>query len=433
MHDELIHTCELCNRTFKFKCNLKRHLKEGRCKMTPISDQYVTKSSSEAEVKLAKSQLIAMTANPARINRLIKSDAITSIAKGKPTMKAIKIKDDNVQQLKSLQKGTRRKAKKRKTKIIPPKAIPYTCDICGFQALYKSNMLSHIRFHASSKRHSCLECFETFSSQTNLQKHSMKSHGHGVIGTVMYSRDSSSCPICEQVFSNYRMKHHLMHHKEETFQCISCPKVFKKKETLQRHSDCHHSTEKRFICPTCGKRFTKKSILTQHETQIHNSVKLYIRCEICLKMMQVKNLQMHINKMHGDKYSEKPFACSECGKTFRYEKQMTKHTELVHEKVYRGILYSCTDCEMTFNRRSDLREHTFVHFDGNVFQCECGMKFKQRRLLTFHQKVHQREIWSCDLCSATFQTRGGRRKHMTKAHNQQHIEIAPDFNFSQEN
>lgn len=430
-HENLVFACESCGLTFKFKCNLTRHVKEGRCKFTVKSN-----IPSEAEVELAKSQLLAMTANPSKLHFDFEPVVTTKQVQEKLKTKPIKFQSTN--RTKSQQQLKSKKIKKRKHKILPPKDSPhYSCDLCGFQALYKSQMLSHIRYHASSRRNKCMECSESFTSQTNLQKHSMKVHGHGVIGTILYSKDSSACPICGQMFSKMRMKYHLMHHQEESFQCNSCPKVFKKLETLQRHCDCHHSTEKRFACATCGKKFSKKSILTQHETQIHNTVKLYIRCEICLKLMQVKNLQMHMDKMHGEKYSEKPFACSECGKTFRYEKQMMKHIELVHEKVYRGIVYPCSECELTFNRRSDLREHSFVHFSGKVYECECcGMKFKQRRLLTFHQKVHQKEIWSCELCSATFHTRGGRRKHLMRIHNQplhEIIEITSEFGFSTEN
>jgi KRAB domain-containing zinc finger protein len=244
----------------------------------------------------------------------------------------------------------------------------------------------------------------------------MKVHGRGIIGSVEYSTKAAECPICHQMFSEERLKYHIRLHEASTFKCGECEKEFRTAAAAEKHLANSHGNEKRFTCSLCGKSFAKLTILKQHE-EIHNPIKIYVQCEICNTMMQVKSLKLHMDIKHSDKYNEKRHVC-ECGKAFRYEKQLQKHSESVHQKVSRGIVYPCLDCDLAFNRRLELREHSFEHFTGKIFECKCGMKFKKRKLLTIHEAVHKNNRWPCDFCTLTFQTRGGRRKHQSKVHGQ---------------
>lgn len=415
-HENANFCCQGCGQNFKYKSNLGKHLRAKRCKATLIEENAkLERVTPEAEANIAKNQLISMSANLSKVGNLENAKPSTKIEKfNSASRNVVRSKSRKNLQIKSTKRNPR------KVRIV--RDSTYICDLCGFCALYKSHMLSHIRSHISSNRHKCLECSETFNTLMKLQKHSLKVHGHGVIGSIMYSKESSQCSICGQMFSKERMKYHMQHHYEEMFQCDHCPKIFKKKTSLQRHFDCNHSTEKRFTCSTCGKSFAKNRILKQHQ-MIHIPMKLYIQCEICSKLMQVKSLRIHMETKHGDKYKEKPFIC-ECGKSFRYEKQLSKHNESVHVKIDRGINYPCPDCDLIFNRRLELREHSFDHYSGKIFQCnQCEMKFKKRKLLTIHESVHKNVSFQCDFCPMTFQTKGGRRKHITKVHNQQITEV----------
>lgn len=410
-HETANYNCEACGRIFKYKSNLGKHLRAKRCKFLSQENAVLP----ELEASIAKNQLISMSANPSKVFHFENAKSSVKIEKFNPASR-------NVDKLKSRKNLKIKIAKRIPRKVRKVKESSYICDLCGFDALYKSHMLSHIRSHISSNRHKCLECSETFRTLMKLQKHSLKAHGHGVIGSIMYSKESFECHVCGQMFSKERMRYHMQHHNEEMFQCDHCPKIFKKKTSLQRHFDCNHSTEKRFTCSTCGKSFAKNRILQQHQ-MVHVPMKLYIQCEICAKLMQVKSLRIHMETKHGDKYKEKPFMC-DCGKSFRYEKQLTKHNESVHVKIDRGINYPCSECDLTFHRRSELREHSFDHYVGKIFQCaECGMKFKKRKLLTIHEFVHKNVSFPCDFCPMTFQTKGGKRKHITKVHSQQITEV----------
>ncbi|KAG5669448.1 hypothetical protein PVAND_017335 [Polypedilum vanderplanki] len=307
--------------------------------------------------------------------------------------------------------------KRKSTRIFKPSITsPYQCDICGFEIHIKSKFLSHIRLHISSVKHKCKECFETFKSMKNLHQHSMKIHNRGVFGSIDYSKFSSECKICGKILSSERMKSHMALHDSPKVICDHCGKIYRTKIALDRHLSVVMA-EKKFTCSICGKNFKKMSILKQHE-EIHNPIKIYIKCEICAKILQMKHLKMHMEVQHGNRYSEKNFQCH-CGKEFRYQKQLDKHNEQVHEAKNRGIFYSCSECERIFTRRQELRNHSFLHYSGAVFECSiCGLKFKKKKLLYIHSKVHNAIgiSFDCDECQCKFKTKGGLRKHKIKMH-----------------
>ena len=437
--------CDQCQKLFKYRSNLGKHLRERRCKPFIMVEPEMEQLAEEA-AEIAKQQFINMTVNPTRANLIVKNE----IKKRTENLKKNSEKefsmfglvDDtlaenqfdiispnelritkkttskvNIKKEKGEEKPTKRAYVKTKPmKIMKRSSIPYKCDLCDFICEKKCQILSHIRHHISSIRHKCLKCFETFSTRMRLHVHSMKNHGRGVIGSAEYSKASSECPICNQLFSEERIKFHMKLHDALTFKCIECEKVFRSEAATEKHFMNSHGNEKRFTCATCGKSFGKLTILKQHE-EIHNPIKIYVQCEICSTMMLVKSLKLHMAMKHSDRYKEKRHVC-DCGKAFRYNKQLEKHCNSVHVKESRGFVYPCPECEEVFNRRQELREHSFVHYTGKIFECKCGMKFKKRKLLTIHESVHKNLKFPCDFCSLTFQSRGGRRKHHSKVHGQ---------------
>jgi KRAB domain-containing zinc finger protein len=398
---------------FKYKSNLKKHLKEGRCKGK--SEGADTLAEEEAEI--ARKQLIEITKNYCR--SIFKEHEVVEVKTQKAPCNVQYTDPLKSTEIDGVKKISNRMYTKRKTTRIVrlPSTAPYACDICGFTTVKKCDMLSHIRHHISVNKHKCINCSETFRSRELLHRHSMKVHNRGVIGSIEYSKSSIKCEYCGKKFSAERIQAHLSLHVNPKIVCDSCGDLFRTRQGLERHIASKHQSERKFTCAACGKSFKKLQILKTHE-ETHNPIKIYVKCEMCCTMLQMKYLKNHMEIRHGNRYREKRLTCGECGKAFRYQKQLDKHIDQVHESKSRGIFYSCGECERVFNRRRDLRNHSFVHYSGPVFECmQCGLKFKRKKLLYIHVRVHNPESrYPCKQCSSVFQTHGGRRKHMMKVH-----------------
>ena len=104
---------------------------------------------------------------------------------------------------------------------------------------------------------------------------------------------------------------------------------------------------------------------------------------------------------------EKPYACSQCGKTFAQKRYLTKHLR-VHsaEKPL-----SCSQCGKAFAWRSSLVTHLRTHSGERPFACsQCGKAFAQQGNLAKHIRIHSRAMPTCSQCGQTFT----RKAHLTR-------------------
>lgn len=105
---------------------------------------------------------------------------------------------------------------------------PYSCDVCGKEFRYSSNMIMHKRSHGGDKNFECAVCRLT-------QPHSHLDDKNMNIFCI-------EC-VCDFVFH---------------FQV--CAKKFISKEQLKRHLTIHTGA-KPHKCDTCGKCFNRRSTL----------------------------------------------------------------------------------------------------------------------------------------------------------------------------
>uniref|UniRef100_K7F458 Zinc finger protein 777 n=1 Tax=Pelodiscus sinensis TaxID=13735 RepID=K7F458_PELSI len=115
---------------------------------------------------------------------------------------------------------------------------------------------------------------------------------------------------------------------------------------------------------------------------------------------------------------EKPFACSECGKSFRLKGNLVKHLRS-HAKVRP---YKCTECEKSFNCKSDLLRHEMIHRGEKPYKCsECEKSYSRKVYLLNHQRVHTGERpFQCPVCEKSF-----RQKAVLISHQRLHTGECP--------
>ena len=108
----------------------------------------------------------------------------------------------------------------------------------------------------------CIECGKTCTSAENLRQHIINSH------------------------------------KERTFSCSECFKMFPSNSRLSEHVRRVHLNQKNYACDKCEKRFNKRVKLVQHITAVHDKLKPYL-CELCpFECAKVSNLNIHRKKSH---------------------------------------------------------------------------------------------------------------------------------------
>merc|ERR1711976_676568 len=92
----------------------------------------------------------------------------------------------------------------------------------------------HIRIvHEKLKPHLCSLCGRSFSSTTNLKKHT----------EAVHDKKEYTCEHCNEIFkTEYHYKHHkaFVHEGKATVKCPICEAELKSKQTLRTHINFMH-------------------------------------------------------------------------------------------------------------------------------------------------------------------------------------------------
>ncbi|XP_054461546.1 zinc finger protein 260-like isoform X2 [Anoplopoma fimbria] len=124
---------------------------------------------------------------------------------------------------------------------------------------------------------------------------------------------------------------------------------------------------------------------------------------------ETREPQSGLNSLNNDEVSvsesrcsagEKPFSCSECGKSFHLKKGLN-----IHMKCHRGEkALNCSICEKSFTQSGSLQTHMRIHTGEKPFSCSvCEKSFTQSGSLQTHMRGHTGEKpFSCSECGKRF-------------------------------
>lgn len=162
--------------------------------------------------------------------------------------------------------------------------------------------------------------------------------------------------------------------------CKFCNKVLANINTFKSHMQLH--TGRRHVCETCGKGFSGKAELLYHQAAVHKYGRMYACNQCDYKAPRKIDLVEH-ERIHT---GERPFACEECGLTFRRQYHWRKHTLLHKEKTVK-----CLQCPRMFYLKGDMMAHY-----NNV-----------------HDRIY---VYACHVCGVTYAKTCTVRRHLTERH-----------------
>nr|XP_045016471.1 zinc finger protein 467 [Jaculus jaculus]XP_045016472.1 zinc finger protein 467 [Jaculus jaculus]XP_045016473.1 zinc finger protein 467 [Jaculus jaculus]XP_045016474.1 zinc finger protein 467 [Jaculus jaculus] len=317
---------------------------------------------------------------------------------------------------------------------------PCACPDCGRSFTQRAHMLLHQRSHRGERPFPCSECDKRFSKKAHLTRH-LRTH----TGERPYP-----CAECGKRFSQkiHLGSHQKTHTGERPFPCAECEKRFRKKTHLIRHQRIH-TGERPYQCAQCTRSFTHKQHLVRHQ-RVHEAASR-------TQPSPDAPASPHSPSAPPSPPGPKPFACSHCGLSFGWKKNLATHQRLhlgegrpfgcdecalgttvdpsavepsacaSHEpgcspgsgpaapqRIVTAAERSffCPDCGRGFAHGQHLARHRRVHTGERPFACaQCGRRFGSRPNLVAHSRAHSgARPFACAQCGRRF----SRKSHLAR-------------------
>nr|XP_054760989.1 zinc finger protein 665-like [Lytechinus pictus] len=340
--------------------------------------------------------------------------------------------------------------------------MQYICPTCDKPFMYHASWKRHQQIHKGEKAHQCKKCGKGFTKGAYLKRHKnglCQGHFLNVMKKKKKEREKKSESPQNVALKNVNApmqpklsvgrsddikieKNNVADkqgHKQfaidpisvnfelKPFTCEICGKMFKVKQSLQRHLNSHQG-KKPFPCDRCGKSYSRRPILKEHLLLVHGvgpTIPLFPCPDCSLSFPSLKRLEKHRRKHTG----ERPYNCKYCSKAFKETSSLNRH-EIIHTGAKP---HKCSICNRGFSDRGNLTKHELTHgirgMDSmeNIatwkpFSCQdCGKTFDQLGYLRYHMQMHEQKLsFQCKLCDRRFSKIANLKVHLKSHINKEH-------------
>lgn len=222
------------------------------------------------------------------------------------------------------------------------------------------------------------------------------------------------CSVCQKRFFNMMAlkNHNRIHFEMKRYKCSDCGKAFRLQKQLLAHQKMHRDKAAQARRSNRnGKRQVKIPLRLLDELMlvVPSGASSDSKLGGGTAEKKVRLKQRHPKKILDP--DERPYRCEQCGRSYRHAGSL-----LNHKRSHTMGHYCCTICDKTYPNLMAMKNHQRVHFEVKRHVCpECGKAFKWQRQLTRHQLLHTLKKYKCDFCGQSIQG-----KTMFEQHQMEH-------------
>lgn len=363
--------CKLCDKSFRFNFELKRHVAIFHQKQRPHKCKYCSK-------KFARKGRLKNPTDSTHFGIRHKCHLCSALLASKEYLN-------------------------RHIRNAHNRVTRYSCMYCEKSYTSKHSLRSHVNVIHEDNKHSfqCNTCDKVFLRQSSLYCHKIR-HAQEKL--------HKCCTCSMKFYTEIEKKRHEFTHKplQKSFECDTCKKLYVSKTCLHQHISRSHHARGKVSCVFCGKDKAGLKVLYDHIRR-HIQEK-YHECELCEKSFYTSSKKNQHMRMHT---GELFYKCKVCSKSFSFRENLRRH-ELKHLKDKPN---KCVFCGMGFTSRELLWNHILRKIGENAFSCKiCEKDFTTKPLLRQHMLVHQPGKFKCDKCGMVFRRLDGLKMHSKNMH-----------------
>lgn len=220
------------------------------------------------------------------------------------------------------------------------------CNVCGLKFQKRSKFALHLKNKCSKN-----EKISICSTPSECS-----------IGTVTSTTSKANCQyfckVCNILLDG---KIELDQHNKIThtniFNCTFCPKQFYVQKTFENHLLTHDPNtvdDRKHVCSICDFKFKRADHLNIHFLRKHTKERGF-KCTECTSCFPTNfELKIHQRKHSGNR----PFQCNRCDKRYMQSYQLVVHQNSTH---FNERNYHCTICLKKFCTAAILNNHLNIH------------------------------------------------------------------------